>query len=106
MSVPVIGFIGLGIMGTPTTRNLLRAGYPLIVHDLNRTAVEAAVAAGATAAATPREIAQRSQGGITMLPDSPDAVCGDGGRGPRRQGHSGIITVLEDLAGVQTRTRT
>jgi 2-hydroxy-3-oxopropionate reductase len=72
MSKPIIGFIGLGIMGTPMTRNLLRAGYALIVHDLNGAAVEAAVAAGAAAATSPREIAQRSQVVITMLPDSPD----------------------------------
>jgi 2-hydroxy-3-oxopropionate reductase len=72
MSKPIIGFIGLGIMGTPMTRNLLRAGYALIVHDLNAAAVEAAVAAGAAAATAPREIAQRSQVVITMLPDSPD----------------------------------
>jgi len=72
MSKPTIGFIGLGIMGTPMTRNLLRAGYELVVHDLNRTAVEAAVAAGAAEATSPREIAQRSQVVITMLPDSPD----------------------------------
>jgi 2-hydroxy-3-oxopropionate reductase len=72
MSKPIIGFIGLGIMGAPMTRNLLRAGYELVVHDLNRTAVEAAVAAGAAPATSPREIAQRSQVVITMLPDSPD----------------------------------
>ena len=72
MSKPIIGFIGLGIMGTPMTRNLLGAGYALIVHDLNGAAVEAAVAAGAAAATSPREIAQRSQVVITMLPDSPD----------------------------------
>ena len=72
MSKPIIGFIGLGIMGTPITRNLLGAGYALIVHDLNGAAVEAAVAAGAAAATSPREIAQRSRVVITMLPDSPD----------------------------------
>jgi 2-hydroxy-3-oxopropionate reductase len=72
MSKPIIGFIGLGIMGAAMTRNLLRAGYELVVHDLNWVAVEAAVAAGAAAAASPREIAQRSQVIITMLPDSPD----------------------------------
>lgn len=72
MPKPIIGFIGLGIMGAPMTRNLLRGGYELIIHDLNRTAVEAALAAGAAAADSPREIAQRSQVVITMLPDSPD----------------------------------
>jgi 2-hydroxy-3-oxopropionate reductase len=82
MSKPIIGFIGLGIMGTPMTRNLLGAGYALIVHDLNGAAVEAAVAAGVAAATSPREIAQRSQVVITMLPDSPDVervALGPGG---------------------------
>ena len=38
-SLPRIGFIGLGIMGRPMARNLLKAGYPLVVHDVNRDAV-------------------------------------------------------------------
>ena len=72
MSKPQIGFIGLGIMGRPMARNLLKAGYPLVVHNRSREPVQELVAAGAEEAFSPQEIAQRSQVIITMLPDSPD----------------------------------
>jgi 2-hydroxy-3-oxopropionate reductase len=67
-----IGFIGLGIMGRPMAKHLLKAGYPLVVHDLNRAPVRELVDDGAEEAFSPEEIAQRSQVIITMLPDSPD----------------------------------
>ncbi len=67
-----IGFIGLGIMGKPMARNLLRAGYPLVVHNRSRPAVEELAADGAETAGNPREVAERSDVVITMLPDSPD----------------------------------
>jgi 2-hydroxy-3-oxopropionate reductase len=67
-----IGFIGLGIMGKPMARNLLKAGYSLLVHDLNRPAVEELAAEGAKAASSPKEVAGQSDVVITMLPDSPD----------------------------------
>jgi 2-hydroxy-3-oxopropionate reductase len=82
MSKPRIGFIGLGIMGRPMAKHLLEAGYPLVVHDLNREPVQELVAAGAEEAFSPQEIAQRSQVIITMLPDSPDVelvALGTGG---------------------------
>jgi len=69
---PIIGFIGLGIMGRPMARNLLKAGYRLVVRDVVPEAVAEIVAAGATEAATPREVARASDVLITMLPDSPD----------------------------------
>lgn len=65
-----IGFIGLGIMGKPMSRHLLRAGYELIVLERNRAAGEL-VAEGATAAPTPKAVAERSDIVITMLPNSP-----------------------------------
>lgn len=68
----VVGFIGLGIMGRPMARNLLKAGYPLVVHNRSRPAVDELVAAGAEAAGSPREVAARAQVVITMLPNSPD----------------------------------
>ena len=71
-NLPTIGFIGLGIMGKPMARNLLRAGYPLVVHNRSRGAVEELVADGARAGSTPREVAAASDVVITMLPDSPD----------------------------------
>jgi 2-hydroxy-3-oxopropionate reductase len=72
MSKPIIGFIGLGIMGKPMARNLLKAGYPLVVHNRSRPAVEELSKEGARAATTSKEVAERSEVIITMLPDSPD----------------------------------
>ena len=76
-----VGFIGLGVMGRRMALNLRKAGYGLIVHDLNRAAVEELVAAGADDAGS---IAGAAQANIviTMLPDTPDVeavVLGDGG---------------------------
>ncbi|HXG15219.1 MAG TPA: 2-hydroxy-3-oxopropionate reductase [Calidithermus sp.] len=68
----VIGFIGLGIMGRPMARNLLKAGYPLVVHNRSRAAVDELAAAGARAASSPRDVAGQCDVLITMLPNSPD----------------------------------
>jgi len=67
-----IGFIGLGIMGKPMSKNLIKAGYSLVVHDINREPVRELVAAGAQEAFSSREAAQKSEVVITMLPNSPD----------------------------------
>lgn len=67
-----IGFIGLGIMGKPMAKNLLKAGFPLVVHNRSRGPVDALVSEGANAADTPAETAAASDIVITMLPDSPD----------------------------------
>jgi 2-hydroxy-3-oxopropionate reductase len=69
---PTVGFIGLGIMGKPMARNLLRAGYPTIVLNRSRGPVDELVAEGAQAGTSPRDVASRSQIVVTMLPDSPD----------------------------------
>ncbi|HXW69192.1 MAG TPA: 2-hydroxy-3-oxopropionate reductase [Dissulfurispiraceae bacterium] len=77
-----IGFIGLGIMGKPMSRNLLKAGYELIVFNRSKGAVNEIVAAGAKAAANPREVAEQAEIVITMLPDSPhvrEVVLGQAG---------------------------
>lgn len=63
-----IGFIGLGIMGKPMSRNLLKAGFELIVYDINETAVKIIEKAGAKPASSPKEVAQNSDVIITMLP--------------------------------------
>ncbi len=68
----VIGFIGLGIMGRPMARNLLTAGYPLVVHSRSPAPVQELVGAGAGAASSPREVARQVDVLITMLPNSPD----------------------------------
>lgn len=77
-----IGFIGLGIMGKPMCKNLLKAGYRLIVLDLNKSAVDELVSLGAEKAETPEEAANNCEFIITMLPDSPqvkEVVLGKNG---------------------------
>ena len=65
-----IGLIGLGIMGRPMAKNMLKAGYALMVNDLNREAVEDVVSCGAVAA-TNQEIGESCDVVMTMLPNSP-----------------------------------
>lgn len=67
-----IGFIGLGIMGKPMAKNLLKAGYSIVAYDLNKDAVEDVVKAGALGASSSKEAAGKAEVIITMLPDSPD----------------------------------
>ena len=77
-----IGFIGLGIMGKPMAKNLINAGYSLIVLDINPGPIEELVAMGATAAGTPAEVTKQVKKVITMLPDGPDVekvVMGENG---------------------------
>ena len=66
-----VGFIGLGIMGRPMSKNLLKAGYDLTVFDFNKNAVEDVVAAGAKAASSGKEVGENVDVLITMLPNSP-----------------------------------
>ena len=77
-----IGFIGLGIMGKPMAKNLLKAGYELVVYDVVPEAVADATAAGAAAAESSADVAAQCDTIITMLPNSPhvrEVVMGDGG---------------------------
>jgi len=68
----MIGFIGLGIMGRPMARNLLKAGYSLVVHSRSRGPVDEIAAAGAKVGSSPRDVATQCDVLITMLPNSPD----------------------------------
>ena len=63
-----IGFIGLGLMGTPMTKNLLKAGYELTVHDINRKALEELEGLGAKKASSPKDIAESAEAVILNLP--------------------------------------
>jgi 2-hydroxy-3-oxopropionate reductase len=77
-----VGFIGLGVMGRPMARNLLKRGFSLVVHSRSRGPVDEIVAAGATPASSPAEVARHSRCIITMLPDGPDVesvLLGDNG---------------------------
>ncbi len=67
-----IGFIGLGIMGKPMAARLVRAGFPVVVHNRSPGAADELADAGAEVAGSPREVAERSDVVVTMLPDSPD----------------------------------
>lgn len=67
-----VGFIGLGVMGRPMAKHILSKGYPLVVSNRSRPAIDDLVAAGATAAETPGELARRASVVITMLPDTSD----------------------------------
>jgi 2-hydroxy-3-oxopropionate reductase len=84
-----IGFIGLGIMGNPMARNLLKAGHSLVVYDVVPALMDRVVEAGAARGESSRDVAARADIIITMLPDGPEveqAVLGAGGvlEGARR----------------------
>ncbi len=110
---PVVGVIGLGIMGAPMARNLLRAGFPLVVWNRTPARADALVEAGAERAASPRELAERAAVTITMLSDSPDVAevyrAADGvlaGATPRCRSRSRereISPVLVDMSTIAPR---
>ena len=77
-----IGFIGLGIMGKPMARNLIKAGHKLTVFDLVPERITEAAEFGAARGESPKEAAARSQVTITMVPDGPEvetAILGKSG---------------------------
>ena len=67
-----VGFIGLGTMGAPMARNVMKGGHSLTVYDVNQAAMKGLVAEGAAAARSPKDVAAVSEIVITMLPDGPD----------------------------------
>jgi len=67
-----LGFIGLGIMGRPMAKNLLKAGYALVVHNRSQGAVQELVGLGAKAEGSPEAVAREVPVIILMLPNSPD----------------------------------
>src|SRR5687767_16026416 len=67
-----IGFIGLGVMGKPMAKNLIKAGHTLVEINRSRPAVDEVAAAGATAAGSPAEVARAAAVVLSMLPDTPD----------------------------------
>jgi 3-hydroxyisobutyrate dehydrogenase len=89
-----IGFIGLGIMGRPMARNLLKAGYPLVVWNRSRPAIEALMEAGAEEAESAAAVAERSDVVITMVGDSPDVEqVALGERGIIEGTHEGLVHI-------------
>jgi 2-hydroxy-3-oxopropionate reductase len=67
-----LGFIGLGLMGKPMAKHLIKAGYQLIVHNRSQAAVDELMDLGAQTAHSPKEVASQSDIIFTCLPDSPD----------------------------------
>src|ERR1044071_9743208 len=89
-----IGFIGLGIMGKPMARNLLKAGYPLLVHNRSRASVEELANEGVAPAANAYEVAAAADILITMLPDSPDVEqVYNGAEGVFKGARSGALLI-------------
>jgi 2-hydroxy-3-oxopropionate reductase len=89
-----VGYIGLGLMGKSIARNILKAGFPLIVHNRSPLAVEELVAEGARAAFSPAEVASQVDVVFTNLPDQPDVekvVLGE--NGIASGAHPGLIWV-------------
>lgn len=89
-----VGYIGLGLMGKSIAHNILKAGFPLVVHNRNRGAVEELAAEGAKIAVSPVEVASQVDVVFTNLPDSPDVeqvVLGP--RGIVEAAHAGLIYV-------------
>lgn len=95
----LIGFIGLGVMGKPMALNLIKAGYSLVVHDINPDPVSDLVREGAREGKFPEEIGKQCDVIITMLPDSPQVKTVIGGE-------NGILTsarpdtVLIDMSSI------
>jgi len=89
-----VGYIGLGLMGKSIARNILKAGFPLVVHNRSRAAVDELTAEGATAASSPSEVASQADVVFTNLPDSPDVekvVLGE--KGIIEGAHDGLVYV-------------
>jgi 2-hydroxy-3-oxopropionate reductase len=89
-----VGYIGLGLMGKSIARNLLKAGFPLVVHNRSRTAVDELAGEGAIAAYSPKEVAAQVDVVFTNLPDTPDVeqvVLGE--NGILEGAHGGLVYV-------------
>jgi NAD binding domain of 6-phosphogluconate dehydrogenase len=67
-----VGIVGVGVMGAPIARNILKGGFPVTVHDIDPAAADRLVAAGATRGESPRAVAAATDVVITMVPDAPD----------------------------------
>jgi len=97
-----IGFIGLGIMGKPMAKNLVKAGHTLVVSGHNATAAAELAELGAAIADTPREIAAGTDLVMTMLPNSPQVIEVALGEGGLLEGaHPGLVYV--DMSSIAPR---
>lgn len=89
-----VGYIGLGLMGKSIARNILKAGFPVVVHNRSRAAVNELVAEGAIPANSPAEVAAQVDVVFTNLPDSPDVEqVALGENGILAGAHPGLVMV-------------
>jgi len=89
-----VGYIGLGLMGKSIARNILKAGFPMVVHNRSRSAVEELAAEGATPATSPAEVADQVDIVFTNLPDTPDVeLVALGADGILAGAHAGLVFV-------------
>jgi 2-hydroxy-3-oxopropionate reductase len=89
-----VGYIGLGLMGKSIARNILKAGFPVLVHNRSRAAVDELVSEGARAANSPEEVAEQVDLVFTNLPDTPDVekvVVGE--NGIIEGAHAGLVYI-------------
>lgn len=89
-----VGYIGLGLMGKSIALNILKAGFPVLVHNRSRAAVDELVREGATAANSPKEVAEQVDVIFTNLPDTPDVekvLLGE--NGITEGAHAGLIYI-------------
>lgn len=98
-----IGFIGLGIMGKPMAKNLINAGYELVVHDVNPQPVQQLVAEGADKALSPKEASESVDVIVTMLPDDHIVETVTIGPGGALEGMS-KGTILVDMSTISPTT--
>lgn len=100
-----IGFIGLGVMGKPMARNLMKHGHALIVHNRSRGPADELAGGGAKVAGSPAEVARDAAVVITMVPDTPDVelvVAGD--HGVLKTLRSGAVVIdMSSISPVATR---
>jgi 2-hydroxy-3-oxopropionate reductase len=100
-----VGFVGLGVMGRPMARNLLRAGHRVVVWNRSPEPAAALAAAGATVARTPAELAAAAPVVLTMLPDLPqveEVLHGDGGL-LAGMGRGSVLVVMGTVSPVGVR---
>lgn len=89
-----IGYIGLGLMGKPMARNIMNAGYDVVVHNRSRDSVQELVGEGAVEAHSPAEVAEKVDVVFTNLPDSPDVeLVALGDKGILEGAHDGLIFI-------------
>ena len=90
-----VGFIGLGIMGRPMCKNVLKAGYDVVAFDMNKAALDDVVSAGAKAAGSAKEVGENCDVLITMLPNSPHVKAALFNEGGAAEGLKAGCTVID-----------